>query len=541
MLVSLLITSVVILLCVLFNRVSNKVGMPVLLAFIVLGMLFGTDGLLKIDFENYGLAEQICSVALIFIMFAGGFGTNWKEAKPVAVKAVLLSTAGVVLTAFFTGLFCYFALHMELLNSFLIGAVISSTDAASVFSILRSKKMGLKYHTASLLEMESGSNDPCSYMLTAVVLAAMSGSASGEAVLSMIFFQLFYGIAAGVVIAVAAVFVLRRTSFFTDGFDMAFVIGVAILSYALPSLFGGNGYLSAYITGIILGNAKIVNKKSLVHFFDGVTGLMQMLIFFLLGLLATPSRIPSVFPTALAVAVFLTFVARPLAVFGILTPFKCKIKQQLLVSFAGLRGAASIVFAIMAVVNINSLEAVQDVYHIIFCIVLLSIAFQGTLLSPAAKLLHMSDKDEDIMKTFSDYSEETDLQFITIEVTSGHPWLEKKIKEIVLTPDTLIVLILRDGETIIPDGNTEFKENDRVVLSARKFRDNHISLSLTEQKIEAGSEWAGKRILDFSPRSGELVIIIMRGEQTVIPRGDTLIEEGDVLVLNSVCRKRQTA
>ena len=167
----LLITSIVIFLCILLNRVSNRIGIPALLAFIVLGMLFGSDGIMKIDFDNYAFAEQICSTALIFIMFYGGFGTNWQRAKAVAVKSVLLSTIGVIITCFLTGLFCHFALNMSWEISFLLGSLISSTDAASVFSILRSKKLNLKYNTASLLEVESGSNDPCAYMLTVAFAA----------------------------------------------------------------------------------------------------------------------------------------------------------------------------------------------------------------------------------------------------------------------------------------------------------------------------------------------------------------------------------
>lgn len=265
---NLLLISSVILLCILLHRISEKIGVPMLLAFIVLGMAFGTDGILKIPFDNYPLAENICSIALIFIMFYGGFGTNWNEARPVAVKSVLLSTLGVVITAALTGFFCYFVLKFSFLDSMLMGSVISSTDAASVFSILRSKNMGLKYGTASMLELESGSNDPCSYMLTAVVLSAMSGTASTGSVLSMIFAQLFFGILFGCLIAFAARFILRHMQFHIAGFDMAFVIAVALLSYTLPSMAGGNGYLSAYMVGIILGNTKIRNKKSLVNFFD---------------------------------------------------------------------------------------------------------------------------------------------------------------------------------------------------------------------------------------------------------------------------------
>lgn len=533
---NLLLISSVILLCILLHRASDKICVPMLLAFIVLGMAFGTDGIVKIPFENYALAENICSTALIFIMFYGGFGTNWNEAKPVAVKSVLLSTLGVVITAALTGFFCYFILKFSFLNSMLIGSVVSSTDAASVFSILRSKNMGLKYGTASMLELESGSNDPCSYMLTAVVLSAMSGTASTGSIFYMIFAQLFYGILFGCLIAFAARFILRHMHFDIAGFDMAFVIAMALLSYTVPSIAGGNGYLSAYMVGIILGNTKIKNKKSLVNFFDGVTGLMQMLIFFLLGLLATPSQLPRVFLPALAITLFLTLAARPLAVSAILAPFKCRMNQQALVSFAGLRGAASIVFAIMATVNETSTGF--DVYHIVFCIVLLSILFQGSFLSQAAKKLNMSDTETDVMKTFSDYSEEVDLQFIRIRITEEHIWSHKAVKEISLPPDTLFLMLLRGEETVIPSGETIFRPGDTAVLSARGYQEQE-NLELTEMKITAKSPWIGIKISDFSPYPGELVIMILRGDETIVPKGDTIIMENDLLVIYSVPEYRK--
>lgn len=533
---NLLLISSVILLCILLHRVSDKIGVPMLLAFIVLGMAFGTDGIVKIPFENYELAENVCSTALIFIMFYGGFGTSWNEARPVAVKSVLLSTLGVVITAALTGFFCYFILKFSFLDSMLIGSVVSSTDAASVFSILRSKNMGLKYGTASMLELESGSNDPCSYMLTAVVLSAMSGTASAGSIFYMIFAQLFFGILFGCLIAFAARFILRHINFDIAGFDMAFVIAVALLSYTLPSIAGGNGYLSAYMVGIILGNTKIKNKKSLVNFFDGITGLMQMLIFFLLGLLATPSQLPRIFLPALAIALFLTLAARPLAVSAILAPFKCRLNQQVLVSFAGLRGAASIVFAIMATVD----EAYTgfDVYHIVFCIVLLSILFQGSFLSQAAKKLNMSDTETDVMKTFSDYSEEADLQFIRIRITEEHTWSHKAVKDISLPPDTLFLMLLRGEETVISSGETIFRPGDTAVLSARGYQEQE-DLELTEMKITAKSPWIGIKISDFSPYPGELVIMILRGDETVVPKGDTIIMENDLLVIYSVPEYRK--
>ncbi len=534
MITAILIAAIIILLCVLFNKLSSKMGVPMLLAFIVLGMLFGKDGLFKIDFEDYAFAEKICSIALIFIMFYGGFGTKWSEAKSIAGKAALLSTLGVVLTAALTGLFCYFALRFSLLESFLIGAVISSTDAASVFSILRSKKLGLKYNTSSMLEMESGSNDPCSYMLTAVVLSLMSGKASAGSVAYMVFAQFAYGIAIGAAIALGASLVLKRFKFGSAGFDMVFVIGIALLSYALPSMLGGNGYLSAYIVGIVLGNSKIHGKKSLVHFLDGLTGMMQMIIFFLLGLLATPSHMPAIFVPAVLIALFLTIVARPAAVFAILSPSKCKVPQQLLVSFSGLRGAASIVFAIMALVSDAYMK--HDLFHIVFCIVLLSILFQGSLIPPVARKLGMIDEELDVLKTFNDYSEEVDLQFIKLAITEKHPWRDKAVRDLILPPDTLLVLVLRGMKTIVPDGNTMLWKDDVVVLSAPAFTDD-VAIGLKEQKINRKSRWTGKDIAEYSPEAGGLVILIKRGDETIIPRGDTKICENDVLVINETGRR----
>ncbi|HIY05554.1 MAG TPA: cation:proton antiporter, partial [Candidatus Evtepia faecigallinarum] len=260
----LLICSIVILACVLFHKLSSRLGVPALLAFILLGMFFGSDGVVKIPFDDYSLAQDLCSVALIFIMFYGGFGTNWTQAKPVAVKAGLLSSLGTLLTAGLVGVFCWQVLALPCLESFLLGAVIASTDAASVFSILRSKHLDLRENTASLLEVESGSNDPFAYMLTVILLTLMTGDLSAPAVAYQIFAQLVYGGALGVVIALGARYCLRRFSLAASRFDAIFLVAVALLSYAAPTLLGGNGYLSVYLTGILLGNSKLANKQALV-------------------------------------------------------------------------------------------------------------------------------------------------------------------------------------------------------------------------------------------------------------------------------------
>ena len=526
-----LLVAAVILLCLSLNKMSNKLGIPMLLAYILLGMMFGTDGILKIPFDNFTIAEQICTVSLIFIMFYGGFGTNWKQAKPVAGKAVLLSTVGVILTAVTTGAFCHFILKMDFWESMLIGSVISSTDAASVFSILRSKRLNLKNNTASMLEVESGSNDPCSYMLTVIILTIMSGELSGSSLVVMIFSQIIFGILVGVVVALAAAFILKKVNFSTDGFDTIFVFSMALVSYAGASMINGNGYLAAYIAGIILGNSPLHHKKSLVHFFDGITGLMQMLIFFLLGLLAYPSQLPKILPIALAIAVFLTFVARPISVFAILTPFRCPVKQQLLVSWAGLRGAASIVFAIMA--TVSPAYTKNDLFHIVIFIVLFSISIQGTLLGFVAKKLDMIDENGNVMKTFSDYSDEMPVEFVKISIKEGHPWENRRIKDLTSLPDLLLVLILRGEERIIPNGNTVVLAGDKIVLSALSPEEN-LGICLTEIPIEKDSKWIGKPLSKIKLGEEKLVLVLKRNEKVVIPNGNTVIRENDVLVISQL-------
>ena len=526
-----LLVAAVILLCLSLNKMSNKLGIPMLLAYILLGMMFGTDGILKIPFDNFTIAEQICTVSLIFIMFYGGFGTNWKQAKPVAGKAVLLSTVGVILTQVTTGAFCHFILKMDFWESMLIGSVISSTDAASVFSILRSRRLNLKNNTASMLEVESGSNDPCSYMLTVIILTIMSGELSGSSLVVMIFSQITFGILVGVVVALAAAFILKKVNFATDGFDTIFVFSMALVSYAGSSMINGNGYLAAYIAGIILGNTPLHHKKSLVHFFDGITGLMQMLIFFLLGLLAYPSQLPKILPIALAIAVFLTFVARPVSVFAILMPFRCPVKQQLLVSWAGLRGAASIVFAIMA--TVSPAYTKNDLFHIVIFIVLFSISIQGTLLGLVAKKLDMIDENGNVMKTFSDYSDEMPVEFVKISIKAGHPWENRKIKDLTSLPDLLLVLILRGEERIIPNGNTVVLAGDKIVLSALSPEEN-LGICLTEIPIEKDSKWIGKPLSRIKLGEEKLVLVLKRNEKVVIPNGNTVIRENDVLVISQL-------
>lgn len=540
----LVLIALVIVACVLSNKLASRFGVPMLLAFILLGMLCGSDGLLKIEFSDYAVAERVCSIALIFIMFYGGFGTRWKTARPVAAQSILLSSVGVAATCGLTGVFCHFILGMPLLEGLLIGAVLSCTDAASVFSVLRSRRLSLKYNTDSMLEVESGSNDPWAYMLTTVILSLMKGNASLGEMAWLVFSQVVFGAAVGVALALGTGWFLRHFRFGADGLSAAFMIAVAVLSYALPTLVGGNGYLSAYLAGIVLGNQQLPDKKSLVHFFDGLTSLMQMLIFFILGLLAFPSRLPAVLFPSVLIALFLALVARPAAVMAILWPFRSKARQQAVVSFAGLRGASSIVFAIMATVGSDSLQS--DVFHIVFFIVLLSISLQGTLLPLLSQRLGMINTEGDVLKTFNDYTEEAAVQCIRLAIGPGHPWIGVQVRSLPLPPDTLLIFILRQTDSrgrgecradapparnVVPDGGTVIRQGDELVLGAAAYRDDG-KIKLTEVAVDEDHDWCGQRISQLGLPREMLIILIRRGNKTVIPNGNTKIRAGDLLVLN---------
>lgn len=466
MITMMLIGSLILLVCVTSSKLLYRFGVPALLIFLVLGMFFGSDGPGGIYFDNFDLARQLCSFGLVFIMFYGGLGTNWKMAKPVAVPSILLSTVGVVVTAVLTGLFCHFVLGTTLLEGLLVGSVVGSTDAASVFSILRSRKLNLKGGLASMLEVESGSNDPIAYMMTMVILSLMSAG-GGNSIVLMVVCQLVFGLGLGFGLAKLAVWILRRVKFEIESYYLIFVAAVAILGYSLCEFIGGNGYLCVYIVGIVVGNSKIVHKRSLVHFFDGISWLMQIMLFFTLGLLSFPSHLPSVLLPGILVSLFLILVARPAAVFGILCWFKRPVKQQLFVSWVGLRGAASIVFAIFAVTNVSGME--NDLFHMVFFVALFSVAVQGTLIPFFAKKLDLVEESSPVLKTFTDYQEETGAVLKEYLIESDSVWANKAIVEADIPEEILVVMIKRGDEVVVPKGSTVILPGDRLVLSANDF------------------------------------------------------------------------
>lgn len=530
-----IICSLVLLICITSTKILYKFGVPILLIFIVLGMLFGSDGIVGIYFDNYELASDICSIALIFIMFYGGFGTNWKMAKPIAVQSILMSSLGVVITAGLTGLFSSIVFKTSLLEGLLIGSVIASTDAAAVFAILRSQKLNLRGSIASILEIESGSNDPFAYMLTIIILGLMSNQGYGS-IVPMLLNQIIVGILASIVLAKLSVYLLRNVMFEIEGFYPIFITAISILAYSLSEYFGGNGYLSVYITGIIIGNSKIPHKKSIFQFFDGVSWLMQILLFFLLGLLAFPSQIPSVMFKGISISIFMILIARPIATFSILSWFKVPIKEQLFISWVGIRGAASIVFAIFAVtydVHIN-----YDIFHIIFFIALFSVSVQGTLIPKVARKLDLIDDDQSVLKTFNDYKENKSTKLIEFTISENSPIANKSIMDSNIPEDILVVMIKRKGDVLVPNGSTVILPGDTLVLSGNtlanfEYYKEGKSTNLVEISVNSDSSIANKSIKDSNINKDILIVMIKRNDKVIVPNGNTVIKPKDILVVTA--------
>ena len=520
----LFLSSVVIIVSIFMYRYLSKFGVPMLLVFISLGMIFGENGIFKISYENYELSRDICSFALIYIIFFGGFGTNLSMAKGIMKKSLILSSLGVVFTALLTGIFSHYILHLDWYTSFLIGSVLGSTDAASVFAILRSHKLSLKENTASLLEIESGSNDPFAYVLTISVLTLSKGDFNLPLLLVK---QVGFGLFVGFAFAKIANYIIKKTHSLDSGMAMALITGAMLLSYSTSEFIGGNGYITVYLLGVLIGNIHFNKKSEIVSFFNGITSIMQILIFFLLGLLVSPADALKFTIPAVILMIAMTILIRPIVVYFLMAPLKSSQGQKLLVSFAGLRGAASVVFAILVVVADKEIGMV--VFNIAFIVVLLSIAIQGSFLPYFAKKVDMIDEDGDVLKTFNDYSDTEDVDFITAEIDENHKWVGRAIKNIEFMPCVLLVLIIRDNKNIIPNGDTIIEKGDRIVLCGSSFVDKDRRISLYESIVDKTSKYINKSIKELDRNT--LVIMIRRNNLPIIPSGNTVILENDTLVL----------
>lgn len=485
----LLVISILFLLSIIVGKASSRFGVPALLLFLCIGMIFGSGGF-GIEFNNFSIAQIIGTVALCIILFSGGMDTNIEEIRPVMKQGVLLATLGVFLTALITGLLIWLVLGMTfksasigLLTSLLLASTMSSTDSASVFSILRSKDLHLKNNLRPMLELESGSNDPMAYVLviTLIEVIKMDSSPNYWWAIGILVMQLCVGAIAGFVFGKLALHVINRLKIDNPSLYPILVFTFCIFIFSCTYFIKGNGYLAVYIGGLVIGNASFLHKRSSLRFFDGLAWLCQLLLFLTLGLLVNLNELLDVVVPGLIISFLMIFISRPISVFLSLAPFrKVGFRDKVYVSWCGLRGAVPIVFAILPLVA--DVPNAQFIFNIVFFCTLVSLLLQGTSLPMIAKWLHLDEKvtPKKILKDFDvDFPDE--IKSVTTEITLTPEILQygNHLMDLDLPDKTLVVMIKRSNKYFVPTGKTILHEKDKLLV----ITDDHEALTETYERL----------------------------------------------------------
>lgn len=463
----LLVGSLLLLVSVLLGKTSYRFGVPALLLFLAIGMLAGSEGIGGIHFDDPKIAQFIGIVALNFILFSGGLDTNWASVKPILWQGVILSIVGVMLTAFTVGGFVYWITDFTFYESMLLGSIVSSTDAAAVFSILRSKSLALKYDLRPTLELESGSNDPTAYVLTLVFLTlVVNQDQSIVEVIPVFFRQMILGGIAGIGFGKISKFIINRIKLDYGGLYPVLVIALMFITFAATDFVGGNGFLAIYICGIFLGNQDLIHKKTTLKMYDGLAWLMQIVLFLTLGLLVFPSQIWPVAGVGMLISGFLIVVARPVSVFISLIFFKMKINRRFFISWVGLRGAVPIVFATYPL--LAGIEKADMIFNIVFFISVTSVLFQGTTIPIVAKWLKVDlpEKAKPVITHDNLAYEIPRTVMKKFQIAEDCPVVGKQIVDINFPESATIALIKRNNEYITPNGSTIIEGGDALVVLA---------------------------------------------------------------------------
>jgi potassium/hydrogen antiporter len=462
-----LLAAVLLLAGVLLSKTSSRLGVPSLLLFLVLGMLAGSEGLLGIAFEDFELAQRYGVVALAFILFSGGAGTAWRDIRRVLVPGIALATVAVLLSALVLGAIAAAIFGLPLLQGMLLGSVIASTDAAAVFSILRSRGVAILPRLRHLLELESGSNDPAAVFLTVGVIALIQGTAAGVPDLVRLFIvQMGVGLIAGWLLASGVVVLINRLHLEYDGLYPVLTVAFVLLTYEGTTWLGGSGFVATYVAGLTIANAEFLHKRSLLRFHDAIAWLMQISMFVVMGLLVFPSHVMPVTGQAVLAAAVLMFLARPVAVLLTLVPFRVPLNEITFVSWVGLRGATPIILATFPVVA--GVAGAETIFNGVFFVVLLSVLVQGTTIPAAARWLRVDVPMTAVERYSFDAVIAGDqghgLRELTIR--GGAPAVGRSIVSLGLPGGVLLALLYRDGQIIVPQGGTILAAGDRVLLLA---------------------------------------------------------------------------
>lgn len=467
----LLIGAILIFCAIMISKTGYRFGIPTLLLFLLVGMGFGTDGL-GLEFNSAQDAQFIGMIALSIILFTGGMDTKLRDIKPVMAQGMILSTVGVLLTTLLTGGFIFWLsgfssmnIAMPILTSLLLAATMSSTDSASVFNLLRSQRMNLKENLKPMLELESGSNDPMAYMLTIAliqVIASDSGFDIGLLVKDLLV-QFFVGGVMGYAFGRLAVWLINKVNLSNSSLYPILLLSLVFITFTITDLLHGNGYLAVYILGVIVGNARLVFRKEINTFMNGLTWFSQIVMFLSLGLLVNPHEMLGVSVCAMLIGLFMIFVARPLTVMLCLLPFRqMTFKAKCFVSWVGLRGAVPIIFATYPVVS--EIPGSQVIFNIVFFITLLSLIFQGMTIAPVAKWLSLDLPEEKEGNEFGvEIPEEIDSQLTDVTLTPEMLEDGNRLMDMNIAPGTLVMLVKRGSEFMIPNGRMELKVGDKLL------------------------------------------------------------------------------
>ncbi len=468
----LLVGSILIFTSILISKTGYRFGIPTLLLFLVVGMLFGSDGL-GIQFNSATDAQFVGMIALSIILFSGGMDTKIKDIQPVMKQGILLSTVGVLLTTALTGGFIYYIsgwnstnIQLPLLTSMLLAATMSSTDSASVFSLLRSQRMNLKQNLRPMLELESGSNDPMAYMLTIVLIQVISsGSQLSLALVAKdLFVQFLVGGVIGYAFGKFASWLINKIELPNSSLYPILLLSLVFITFTTTDLLKGNGYLAIYIAGVVVGNSRLAFRKEIGTFMNGMTWLFQIIMFLTLGLLVNPHEMVDIIGVALLIALFMIIVARPISVFACLLPFRnITNKARLFISWVGLRGAVPIIFATYPV--IAKIEGSHQLFNIVFFITLLSLVIQGMSISKMAKWLHLDLPEEKEGNDFGvELPDEIDSSLHDITLTAEMLLNGNRLSEMRIPKGSLVMLVKRGHEFLIPNGQLELHEGDKLLF-----------------------------------------------------------------------------
>lgn len=487
--VALLILSILFFLSILAGKASSRYGVPALLLFLGVGILFGSDGL-GIQFENIQVANAIGTVALCIILFSGGLDTKISEIRPILPQGIILATSGVLLTALVTGVVIWWVLGMtmasagiSLLTSLLLASTMASTDSASVFSILRAKNLHLKNNLRPMLELESGSNDPMAYILviTLIDLIKLSNAPNYWVVGGTLILQLGIGALLGFALGKLAVRIINRIKIGNDSLYPILIFTFCIFIFSLTYFSKGNGFLAVYIGGLVIGNSKFVHKRSSLGFFDGLAWMSQLIMFLALGLLVNPHELIPIIIPGLIISFLMIFVTRPFTVFLSLLPFrKMPFKDKTFVSWVGLRGAVPIIFAIYPLVE--NVPHARLIFNIVFLCTLVSLVVQGTSLPLVARWLNLAEEPKQMNKVRNfDVDFSTDIKSVTTEIEITPKILENgnQLMHLSLPDNTLVVMVNRDNNYFVPTGQTILEEKDKILI----ITDNHEALMETYKNL----------------------------------------------------------